>query len=569
MIAFNYIYIGLTILGSLGLFLFGMKLLSESLQKIVGVRMRQSLSSITSRPWKSMFIGLAITSLIQSSSASTVMLISFVNAGLITVLDSIGLIIGANIGTTVTTWLITFFGFTFNIRSLALPLIALSIPLYFSSSSKHKSLAEFVMGFAVLFIGLQFLRDSLPNIDPESPIIEFMKGKGSDGLFPLLLIGLIGIGITMIIQSSTATITLTLVLLGEGYINFEVAAALVIGENIGTTATANIAAVIANRKAKRTALSHFLFNIFGALMLIPFFKLSVHGVENLAQWLIQNKDNNLHIQAPLSISLFHSLFNIINGLILINFTKQIEKVTQWFYPLKKDEDSKNTLLYKDNFVTPVSELSIVQASKELLIMSSIVEKMFHLIPKILLEKDEQRFQELACEMQYKEVEMDRLESDINNYLSSIAENNLSTEGSKSVNAMMIIVNNMESMADICYKMMRIIENKNKQKAWFHQVQRDGLNEMFSLVNTSLVLMKKHLEATHIMKAEDAEQNEDNLNLLRIKLIEQHLVDQKNNKYPVISGNFYQQMVVYHEKLGDHAINVIETIEKSRNKKTKK
>ncbi|PKP52765.1 MAG: hypothetical protein CVT92_07245 [Bacteroidetes bacterium HGW-Bacteroidetes-1] len=569
MIAFNYIYIGLTILGSLGLFLFGMKLLSESLQKIVGVRMRQSLSSITAKPWKSMFIGLAITSLMQSSSASTVMLISFVNAGLITVLDSIGLIIGANIGTTITTWLITFFGFTFNVRSLALPLIALSIPLYFSSSSKHKSLAEFAMGFAVLFIGLQFLRDSLPNIDPESPIIEFMKGKGSDGLFPLLLIGLIGIGITMIIQSSTATITLTLVLLGEGYINFEVAAALVIGENIGTTATANIAAVIANRKAKRTALSHFLFNIFGALMLIPFFKLSVHGVENFAQWLIQNKDNNLHIQAPLSISLFHSLFNIINGLILINFTKQMEKVTQWFYPLKMDEDSKNTLLYKDNFVTPVSELSIVQASKELLIMCSIVEKMFHLIPKILLEKDEQRFQALASEMQYKEVEMDRLESDINNYLSSIAENNLSTEGSKSVNAMMIIVNNMESMADICYKMMRIIENKNKQKAWFHQVQRDGLNEMFSLVNTSLVLMKKHLEATHILKPEDAEQNEDNLNLLRIKLIEQHLIDQKNNKYPVVSGNFYQQMVVYHEKLGDHAINVIEAIEKSRTKKIKK
>jgi phosphate:Na+ symporter len=548
----------LTILGSLALFIFGMKLLSESLQRLAGEKMRFYLSTLTSNRWRGLFTGLIITGTIQSSSASTVMLIGFVNAGLISVSDSIGLVLGANIGTTITSWLLTFFGFSFNVSNIALPLMALSFPLYFSSKSKHKSLAEFIFGFTLLFIGLQFLRDSLPPINPSSPLVQYLSSTASQKSFSLIAIAIMGILITLLVQSSTATIALTTVLLADGYIDFEVAAALIIGENIGTTGTANLAAIFSNRNGKRTALIHFLFNLAGALLILPFFRYAVQGVEFLSSFLLQNSDNDL-VVAPLKISLFHSLFNIINALIWINFTSYLLKAAQFVIKPTFDVKEENVLKYNDNFITPISEISIVQATKELQVMSLIIERMFKILPEMLLEKDEVKFKALSDEIYSKESVIDKVEKELNRYLSKISENKLSEDGSRLINAITISVNNLESMADVCYKLARTIEKKNEMKAWFTQDQRNNLEDISALVNNSLVIMQLHLSTNKPLNSEEAEKNEAAINIMRIRLVEQNMKDLQENKYPVISGNYYQQMIVYYEKLADHAINVVEAV----------
>lgn len=565
MTTLNTIYALLNILGSLAFFLFGMKLLSESLQKIVGERLRGALSSITSNPYKGMLIGFGVTALLQSSSAATVLLISFVNAGLISVFQSVGMVIGANIGTTVTSWLVMFFGFTFNVRSVVLPLIALSVPLYFSSRSRHKSVAEFVMGFSILFIGLQFLREALPTIDPESPIVTYLSGHSAQEFAPLIIVALIGMLITLLLQSSTATITLTIVLLSQGFIDFEVAAALIIGENIGTTATANIAAIIGNRNAKRTAVIHFLFNLIGALLALPFFRYAVQGVEALSAILLAGSDNQSFLEAPLKVSLFHSLFNVLNALVLINFSKKLVTFSEWIIPVKKDEASLNRLQYRDSFITPVSELSIVNVSKEMLIMGHVIKGMFNMVPDLLLEKDLERFSVLTSKMIEKEGEMDRMEIQVNQFLSKLTENKLSEGGSKRVNAMMLMVNNLEGMADVCFKIARVIERKNNERAWFNQGQRNRLFEMFKLVNTAIDFMLMQLASSAANPVEEAESIEKQINDLRLQLIETHLSDLKSGAYPFNSGNFYQQIIVYCEKLGDHAMAVSMGLSQKRKK----
>lgn len=552
----------MSVLGALAFFLFGMKLMSESLQKIAGFRMRQYLSAITANRWKGLLTGFAITGILQSSSATTVLVVGFVNAGLITILDSVSLIMGANIGTTVTAWLITFFGYSFNIRVIILPLIALVIPLYFSNNSKRKSVAEFVLGFAILFIGLQFLRDLLPDIHREAGILEFLRTKAENSFLSLFFATLIGIGITLLIQSSTATITLTIVLLSEGMVSFEIAAALIIGENIGTTATANIAAIVANRNAKRTALIHTLFNLTGALLIIPVFQYVMQFIEEIKEIILQLSEKDAILAAPLKVSLFHTLFNLSNTLILIWFVKPLQQLSYAIIPQKKNEENGRTLSLHDNFVTPVSELSLIHLAKEISKMAKISQKMFDLVPKLLMEKNQEEYQMLNDNIRAMEQEVDQQEQILMNYLARLTESKLSTESSKLVNGSMIIVNNIESIADICFKLARIIELKNSQKAWFNQPQRDRLHLIFEIVKESLNQMKANLERPQKPDLAVAQQIEIQLNDLSKEYIETHLTDLKAGAYPFNSGNFYQQIVVYCEKVGDHAFTVSETLNRS-------
>ncbi len=562
MSAVDLLYDILSILGALAFFLFGMKLMSESLQKIAGVKMRQYLSAVTSSKWKGLFAGFLVTGVLQSSSAATVLLVGFVNAGLISLLDSVGLVLGANIGTTVTSWLIMFFGYSFNIRAIVLPLIALSIPLYFTSNSRRKSFAEFIMGFSILFIGLQFLRDILPDVQQETQLVHFLSSGQHHGFWALLATAAIGIAITFIIQSSTATIALTIVLLSEGLIGFEVAAALVIGENIGTTATANIAAIVANRNAKRTALIHFLFNLIGALLIIPFFHYFVEMVEWLSEILLQYSSSKQLLEAPMRVSLFHSLFNITNALLLIGFTKYLVNLSVKILPVTSDEGSHHVLTFTDNFVTPVSELSVIHTSREINNMAKIARKMFQSIPALLLEKNPDEYSLLSNDMKVNEAEVDEIERQVMEYLTKLTENKLSAASSRLVNGHMIIVNNIESIADVCYKIARIIDIKNSQKAWFNQAQRDDLTRMFLLVEEALEVMERNLTHPKNIRHEEALAIESQINTLRTQLTEQHLLDMKAAKYPFNSGNFYQQIIVYCEKIGDHVINVSETLERS-------
>ncbi|MBU1010806.1 MAG: Na/Pi cotransporter family protein [Bacteroidetes bacterium] len=551
----------LSIFGALAFFLFGMKLMSEALQNIAGHRMRHHLSTMTANPWRGLFTGFLITGTLQSSSASTAMLVGFVSAGLLTVLESVGLVFGANIGTTVTSWLITFFGYSFNVRLILLPLIAFSIPLYFSSRSGRKSLAEFIMGFAILFFGLQFLRDTLPEINQHSGILEFLQHQQFEGIGSLLLIVLTGIVITVIIQSSTATITLTMVMFTDGIISFEVAAALIIGENIGTTATANIAAIIGNRNAKRTAFIHFLFNLFGAILFFPILSFYLQLVVYLSDLIAGSDSANPLFLKPLQISIFHTGFNLIVSLILISFTKKLVAVATWFIPVKEYEQQQVMHSYRENFATATSELSLLFGEKKLHEMGLYAQQMFGMIPDLLLEKEPERYARLLQQLRSKEQETDTLEREVMDYLSKLTEHRLSADGSRTVSGMLIVANNLESIADICYKMSKIIDNKNTQKAWFNQDQRNRLFAMFNLVDNALSLMVEHLHQPEKTDIEASERVEEQINQTRQDMIAQHLADMQASAYYFAAGNFYQQLLVYCEKIGDHAINISETLDR--------
>ncbi len=555
----NIIYSLLVILGALAFFLFGMKLMSESLQKLAGAKMRKYLTAITANPWKGMATGFLMTIILQSSSASTVMLIGFVNAGLISVLESVGLIIGANIGTTLTAWIITFFGFSFNIKLFLLPLIALSIPLYFITSSKRKSVAEFVMGFAILFFGLQFLREALPAVNIDSNIITYLTSREVHGFSSLLLIALASFAITLIIQSSTAAITLTMVLFSDGYISFDVAGAMIIGQNIGTTITANIAALVANRKAKRAAMIHLLFNLIGALIFIPFFNSFVWAIDRFGNLLLALDMIGQNVLNPLKISIFHSGFNIIVMLILVWFVNGLVIISRWLLPVLENEGKDHKLSYDDRFVVSVPEISLANVSGELNQMASNVVRMYKLVPQILLEKDPESYEIIYHELKRMEHETDKLESDIMNYLSKISENKLSSEGSKLVHTMLAIVHNLESIADVCFKMSRVIDNKNKQKVWFNQEQRNHLSELFNNVMDAFNIMSEGLQKPEQLDKQRADAIESLINEKRRQFIEQHLIDLKDAKYHLRSGNFYQQLIVYSEKIADHIHSVNEDL----------
>lgn len=556
------VYSILVIMGALAVFLYGMKLMSESLQKLAGHKMRKYLSAITSNPYRGMATGFMVTAILQSSSASTVMLIGFVNAGLITVLESVGLIFGANLGTTITAWLITFFGFSFDIKIILLPLIALSIPFYLTSNSTNKSIAEFVMGFSIMFFGLQFLREALPSIDPNSGIIQLLSEKADQGLGSLLLIALAGFAITLVIQSSTASTILTMVLYSDGFIGFEAAGAMIIGQNIGTTITANIAALVGNRASKRAAFIHFMFNLIGAIIFIPLFHAFIHAIEHTINIFLNFDLLNEQLVKPLKISIFHSGFNILNILILVWFIKYLVKFSEWIIPIKAMEDQDHKLTYHDSLIVSISELSISHVSKELDEMACQTSNMFAMIPRLLLEKDVESYEIMYHDLKRREEKADKLEAEIMNYLTKISENKLSMEGSRLVHAMLTIVNNLESIADVCFKMSRVIDNKNKQKAWFTQDQRDRLFEMFDLVEEALNQMLENIRKFEKQKFVLAEDIENKINEKRRTFIDTHLTDLKDSKYHINSGNFYQQLIVYSEKIGDHAINVSEALSKS-------
>ena len=339
----------LKLIGSLGVFLYGMKLMSEALQKVAGTRMRHILSAMTSNRIKGVMTGILITAIIQSSSATTVMVVSFVNAGLLSLVESIGVIMGANVGTTATAWLISILGFKISMAEISLPLIGLSLPLLFSNKRSRKSWGELIIGFGLLFIGLDFLKNAMPNIQENPEIFTFLQKYTDMGYASYFLFLLIGTALTILIQSSSATMALTLVMCANGWINFEIAAAMVLGENIGTTITANLAAMVANTTAKRAAFAHFMFNVFGVIWVLSIFPIFLHWIEMLSLFLgIGNPSTNPGA-VPMALSLFHTIFNVSNLLLLIWFSKLIASLVSKIIPAKECHLRKGRL--KATFVS--------------------------------------------------------------------------------------------------------------------------------------------------------------------------------------------------------------------------
>jgi phosphate:Na+ symporter len=553
----------LTIIGALGFFLYGMKLMSESLQKVAGNKMRQILTAMTSKPARGILSGLLVTAIIQSSSASTVMVVSFVNAGLLSLSESIGLIMGANIGTTVTAWIISLLGFgkTFDINIMLLPLIAIGLPLFFSKKGKNKSMAELIFGFVILFMGLSFLKSNVPEVEQGTFFFEHFSTFNETNSLDLILFVGIGILITMIFQSSSATIALTFVIAIEGWVSFPLAAAMVLGENIGTSFTAIIASFVANRSAKRSALAHLLFNVIGVLWALILFKPLLFGANYFTELIGFPTAFENPASIPIALSAFHTTFNLINTLILVWFIPAIASLTKQIIRGDAEDEEKYQLKFIGNNVFSTSELSLIQARKEVSLLADRVKKMFNLVPELLLEKHPNKYQKLLKKIYKQEDVVDNIEIEIAKYLTHLSDGKLSESANQEVRAMLKIIDDLESMADNCNNMARIIDHKNEQNAYFTQDLRNNLRVLFDEVVKAFDLMISNLDQD-IPKVEiwGTILIERNINQIRDKLKEDHFNNVKANKYPYQTGVFYSELISQTEKIGDYIINVSEAID---------
>ena len=565
----------ITLIGALGLFLFGMKLMSESLQKVAGSKMRHILGAMTNNRFKGAITGILVTTTIQSSSATTVMVVSFVNAGLLSLTGAVAVIMGANIGTTVTAWIISLLGFKVSLSFLSLPLIGLGFPLFFSKNGLRKSWGEFIIGFAILFIGLQFLKESVPDIKSNPDALTFLSAYTNLGYLSVLLFVLIGTLLTVIIQSSSATMALTLVLTYNGLIPFELAAAMVLGENIGTTITANLAALVANTSAKRAARAHFLFNMFGVIWILALFHPFLraidyfvninNGISVLAKNLSSAEFESVKSVYPIALSLFHTSFNIINTIILIGFVNFIAKIATRMVKQKEEEDEEFRLKYINTGLLSTSEISTVLAQKEITAFGKRVEKMFGFIPQLFVEQKEKQFLKLLARVKKYEEITDNLEDEIAAYLTKMMEGEISNDSSKKIMAMLAIIDNLESNADVIYQISRVIELNHQRKIHIPEEQIESLKELWTLVNESFKEMNLNLEKS-LWSVDPAKSHEieAQINKKRNELRIKHFEDLKEKKYKHKVGVFYTDIFSLSEKVGDYVINVTEAIEESKN-----
>ena len=554
----------LKLLGSLALFLYGMKIMSEGLQKFAGDRLRSILTAMTTNRVTGVLTGVLITALIQSSSATTVMVVSFVNAGLLELSQSIGVIMGANIGTTVTAWIISTLGFKVDISAFALPLLALGIPLLFSQKSQRKSIGEFMFGFAFLFMGLNLLKINAPDLGRNPEMLAFVQNYTDMGFLSVLLFVFIGTILTMVVQASAATMAITLIMCANGWISFELGAALVLGENIGTTITANLAALTANTPARRAALAHLVFNVFGVIWVLAIFNPFMDAVE----WIVNDVMGVTQegVAVSFKLSAFHTCFNICNVLLLIWFVKAIEKIVCKLVPQKEIEEE-----YRLRFITggmlSTSELSILQAGKEINLFAERIQRMFHMVGDLLHTEDENEFTKLYSRIEKYENISDSMEIEIANYLNSVSDGRLSADGKTKIRTMLREITEIESIGDSCYNLARSINRKYRNPKDFTEKQYEHIHFMFNLVDQALTHMVTMVEDTeHIVDVNPTFNLENEINNYRKQLKNQNIIDIDNNEYDYQMGVHYMDIIGECEKLGDYVVNVVEAVSHVKEKK---
>lgn len=558
--SFNFLDF-LTLLGSLGFFIYGMKVMSEGLQKVAGSKMRQILRAMTSNRVMGVFTGFLITSLVQSSSATTVMVVSFVNAGLLSLVESVGVVMGANIGTTVTAWIISIIGFKIKIGAAALPLIAIGFPLIFSSRNKIKSWGEVIIGFALLFMGLDLLKGAVPDIKSNPEILGFLADYTDLGFVSTLLFVLIGTVLTVVIQSSSATMALTLVMANEGWISFDIAAAMVLGENIGTTITANVAALVANVHAKRTARAHFIFNIFGVIWMLLLMPLFLSGISNYLSSDGGNSPFNDPEAIPIALSIFHTAFNVINVLVLIWFTNFIAQiVTKMVKPAANEDESLFKLEYISSQLVTTPEISLEQASKEMVKFGQVTSKMSGFIQELISNKKIKGRNKLVKRIKKYENITDQMEVEIADYLSKLWSSNLSETSSLRLRNMLSIASDLESIGDLFYQMMLTVEKKVEGDEWFTEKELDDLTDLFQSLDQALSIMVSNLDEDHTkVTTEKALEVENEINKKRKKLKRKFLKNVEKNSYNVLNGVAFTTMYDLIETTGDYVLNVTESI----------
>ena len=549
----------LRLIGSLGLFLYGMKIMSEGLQKFAGDSLRRILTAMTTNRVTGVLTGVLITALIQSSSATTVMVVSFVNAGLLTLTQSIGVIMGANIGTTVTAWLISALGFKVDIAAFSLPLLAFGIPLLFSGKSSRKSVGEFIFGFSFLFMGLQALKANAPDLGANPEMLAFVQNYADMGFFSIILFLFIGAILTMIVQASAATMAITLIMCANGWIDYQLGVALVLGENIGTTITANLAALTGNTQARRAALAHLAFNIFGVIWVLILF----YPFTNAVSWFVTNvmSISDPSVAVSFKLAAFHTAFNISNTFVMIWFVGLIEKTVCFLIKGKKDEDEEYRLRYITGGMLSTAELSILQARKEITLFAERTGRMLDMVKALFYEKNEDAFLKTYSRVEKYESISDRMEIEIANYLTCVAEGRLSSEGKEEIRIMLRAVSEIESIADSCNNMARSIKRRNEFKSIFTDEQNHNVDQMLALTEKALHRMIEILKKSELVR-DDVNPSyniENEINNYRNQLKIHNVEDINNKKYQYQDGVYYMDIIGEAEKLGDYVLNVVQAV----------
>ena len=566
-----------TLLGALGMFLYGMNLMSSGLQKAAGDRLRGLLSAMTSSPFKGVLTGLGITTVIQSSSATTVMVVSFVNAGLLTLAQAIGVIMGANIGTTVTAWLVSWLGFKADISILAVPLMLLGFLFSNSRKNQRKNIGELIVGFCLLFLGLSFMKDSVPDLNETPQVLQFVQSWAGYGFGSVLIFLVFGTVLTLVLQSSSATMAITLIMLSMGFIPFDMACAMVLGENIGTTITANIAASVGNTQAKRAAMSHTIFNVFGVCWALIFFRPFLALVGKIIELLFGlpnpaadgfavSGQNTTDATATLyGLSMLHTLFNTINTLILVWFTRFIEKSVMWIIKTPKNQEQEVfRLKYISAGPLATPELATEQAFDEIIHFSEISRNGLGYARKAIQETDDDKFEELRGKLvKYEEIS-DRIEYEIASFLNAVSAGDISEDTSVRIKAMYKIIGELESLGDSGEAISRILSRKNIHSKKFDQETLRKLDGMVSLVDQAYEAMIVNLKAAHkgeLGEISNAYNAEDRINSLRNNLRDSEIEEIESSRKNYQTSVYYMDIVSELEKMGDFIINISQTLEK--------
>ena len=585
----NYTIIDfISLLGSVCLFLYGMKVMSEGLQKVAGDRLRNILGIMTKNRVMGVITGILITALIQSSSASTVMVVSFVNAGLMSLAQSMAVIFGANVGTTVTTWIISAFSFEVNISDYSINLLAVGVPMLFMKKSTYKSLGEFIIGFVFLFMGLDLISQYVPDLKSNPEMLQFLSNYTSPGYGSVLIFFCVGIVLTMVVQSSAATFAITLIMCSQGWISFTLGCAIILGGNIGTTITPILASLSGNLAAKRTAMGHVLFNVLGSIIVLCIFHPFMELVADISAWCcginpldidaamdarmadstLLNPAGGLTSKAQAAVAfglaMFPTVFNACNLLVMIWFTKQYVQIVCWIMPAKhKDEEEDFSLKYINHGLLQASELNITQAQKEIEVYGQRVGRMLGMAEEIVhLKSDDPKYAEVYSRIEKYEDISDKMEIEIGNYLNKVSEGRLSPNGKMRIAGMLRIISEIESIADCCFNVAKTTQRKLQNTVKFPDAINEEVDRMFAIVDKAMdnmLAILKEMENPDESKIIKAYNIEREINNYRNQLRDTNIANINDKQYDFQDGIFFMDLIGEAEKMGDLVINVVEGV----------
>lgn len=568
----------LILVGATALFLYGMKTMGEALQKLSGSKMRYLLRTMTNSPIKQVSVGALTSSIVQSSSATTVMVVSFVNAGLISLLQSIGMIMGANIGTTTTAWIIAIFGFKFEIGLIAIPLIGLGFPFLMSRYSRRRAWGNVIIGFAILFLATGFMGRALAVLGQCDVVGGILAAINGMALWSALIYFALGIALTLFVQSSSASIILTMVLCFQNIIPFELGAAMILGANVGSAINANVSSLVSNINARRVAIFHLIFNVFGAIIALAFLGPITRLISEIMSSAGGDSPFAVAHNTPIAIAMFHTLLNLFITVLLLPFRRPIVSI------LSKniDETPRNghPLQYIESGIYTTGALSLVQAQQALKKQACQASKMFDKVSEMFRESNQERFYDLFDQIEEQENEAIEEQSELNDFLASALRGDIGNEAKEHIRRLTKLSSDIEVMTEAILCVARVVKRRKDKSAWFTPELRDSVNEMFSLVDMSLEIMNGNIKALlshtepNIQRALEVEEK---INHKRLEFRDIHHENEEGDEINLMSGIIFTDIISKSEQLADSifriskdackAVNLYHSETKSNDRKT--